>query len=73
MLFTSARQTDERKGAQMTKYQSQEQTTHPQLEPQKQKYQTPSLEQHNYLSLTGVILSIGGNVVPNPFELQELQ
>ncbi len=54
----------------MTKPQPQERTTNPQLERQKQQYQTPSLEQHQYLSLTGVILSIGGSLVPNPLELQ---
>ncbi len=54
----------------MTKPQTQERITNPQLECQKQQYQTPKLEQHNYLSLTGVILSIGGNVLPNPLELQ---
>ncbi len=57
----------------MTKLQAQERITNPQLELQKQKYQTPKLERHNYLSLTGVNLSIGGNVVPTPFEFQELQ
>ena len=57
----------------MTKLQAQERITNPQLELQKQQYQTPTLERHNFLSLTGVILSIGGNVVPNPLELQELQ
>jgi hypothetical protein len=65
----------------MTKPQAQERITNPQLEPQKQNYQVPTLEQHHFLSLTGVILSIGGNAVPNPlelqvpnpFELQELQ
>ena len=65
----------------MIKLQAQEQTSNPQLEVQKQQYQTPSLEQHHFLSLTGVGLSIGGTVVPNPlevtvpnpFELQELQ
>jgi hypothetical protein len=60
----------EREGKNMTKPQTQERITNPQLERQKQQYQTPSLEQHHYLSLTGVILSIGGNVVPNPLELQ---
>jgi hypothetical protein len=65
----------------VTKLQAQERITKPKLEPQKQQYQTPSLEQHHFLALTGVGLSIGGAalsnplevVVPNPFELQELQ
>lgn len=57
----------------MTKPQTQKQTNNPQLEVQKQQYQTPTLEQHSYLSLTGVILSIGGNVTPQPFEFKELQ
>jgi hypothetical protein len=65
----------------VTKLQAQERITNPQLEFQKQQYQTPSLEQHNFLSLTGVGLSIGGAalpnplevVVPNPFELEDLQ
>lgn len=57
----------------MTKPQTQKQTNNPQLEVQKREYQTPTLEQHSYLSLTGVILSIGGNVTPQPFEFKELQ
>jgi hypothetical protein len=71
----------EREGKNMTKPQTQERITNPQLERQKQQYQTPALEQHHYLSLTGIGLSIGGSVVPdsidlvvqNPFDLQELQ
>jgi hypothetical protein len=57
----------------VTKLQAQERITNPQLELQKQKYQTPSLEQHNFSSLTGINLSIGSNVVPNPFDVQELE
>jgi hypothetical protein len=57
----------------VTRLETQKRITNPQLELQKQKYQTPKLEQHNFLSLTGVNLSIGGNVVPNPFELEDLQ
>lgn len=63
----------------MIKHQPQEQPSNVQSEVKKQQYQTPTLEQHSYLSLTGVNLSIGGNALPNPlelqnpFELQELQ
>lgn len=73
MLLGNRCEMANRKEKNMIKLQAQEQTSNPQLEVQKQQYQTPSLEQHHYLSLTGVILSIGGNLVPNPFELQELQ
>jgi hypothetical protein len=65
----------------MTKSQTQERITNPQLEVRKSPYQTPKLELHHFLNLTGVGLSIGGSVEPgsidlvvqNPFELQELQ
>jgi hypothetical protein len=65
----------------MNKHHPQALLDSPKLEVKKQNYQIPTLEQHNFLSLTGVGLSIGGSVVPgslelvvqNPFELQELQ
>ena len=65
----------------MKEEQIQTASTNLSLELQKQQYQTPTLEQHHFLSLTGVGLSIGGAalpnplevVVPNPFELQDLQ
>lgn len=43
----------------------------PPLETQKRPYQTPKLEQHQFLILTGVVLSIGGFSTPTLFE--ELQ
>lgn len=36
-------------------------------------YQTPKLEQHQqYTQVIGVILSIGGNSIPNPLELENV-
>lgn len=55
----------------MIEHQPSNASFQPQLEVQKQSYQVPSLEQHLFLNLTGVALSIGGFSTPNPFE--ELQ
>ncbi len=65
----------------MIKHQPPEQPGNVQSEVKKQQYQTPTLELHHFLSLTGVGLSIGSSlepssidlVVQNPFALQELQ
>ena len=55
----------------MIEHQPSNASFQPQLEMQKQSYQVPKLEQHLFLNLTGVALSIGGFSTPNPFE--ELQ
>ena len=81
MLLGNRCEMGNRKEKNMIKPQDQERIINPQLEVQKQQYQMPILEQHRFLSLTGVGLSIGGAalpnplevVVPNPFELEDLQ
>jgi hypothetical protein len=57
----------------MAKIQAQERTTIVQLEVEKRSYQTPTLEQHKFLALTGVSLPIGTLSVPDPFQEWESQ
>jgi hypothetical protein len=56
----------------MIKHQPQERTSNVQPEV-KQQYQTPTLERHNFLNLTGVSLPIGVRLDPGSFDILELQ
>jgi hypothetical protein len=50
----------------MTRQQPSEPSSTPQLELQKQAYQAPTLEQHQFLKVTGVSIPIG--TISNPFD-----
>jgi hypothetical protein len=56
----------------MNKHQPQAFMNNAQLEVRKQNYQTPTLERHSFLKITGFSLPIGTLSIPNQLDSMDL-